>query len=394
MHAHKIQTYPALVLLLAVTISAGALSAEPLKFVAHRVGTCRSEACGVGDFNNDGKPDIVAGAWLYMAPDWKARKIRTLKGEVDNAGKGYMWDFMNLPIDVDGDGLLDVVSCSWFEKLSDWHRNIGPAPGDWPRTVVEENGNFEAGDLVDIDGDGKRLEILPDVQETRWYEIGTGADGRRGLVIHTVSKRLCDFGGGAGDLNGDGRPDIIRPNAWYEAPPDLRKGEWKEHPFALGGEEEGKTDHTPQILVYDVNADGLADIITSSAHKHGIFWYEQGKQAGQETWKRHVIDASWTQAHALSLADFDGDGVPELVTGKRFMAHNGSDPDEDKPPCIYIYDLKRGSEPVWTRHVVSQDEGIGAGLSIPVADMDGDGDLDFVVTGKWGGPVWFENKLK
>jgi hypothetical protein len=232
------------------------------------------------------------------------------------------------------------------------------------------------------------------VQETRWYEIGALAGGKKGPIVHTVSKRLCEFGGGVGDVNGDGHPDIIRPNAWYEAPADIRKGEWKEHPLALGAEEEGKADHTPQILVYDVNADGLNDIITSSAHKRGIFWYEQGKKDGKETWKRHVIDDTWTQAHSLALADFDGDGIPELVTGKRFMAHNGSDPDEDKPIGVYLYDLKRGKDPVWTRHVISLGEGIGSGLSIPVADLDGDGDLDFAVTGKWGGPVWFENRSK
>jgi len=42
--------------------------------------------------------------------------------------------------------------------------------------------------------------------------------------------------------------------------------------------------------------------------------------------------------------------------------------------------------------VLSSAEGIGAGLNIEVVDLDGDGDLDVVVTGKWGGPVWFENR--
>jgi VCBS repeat protein len=372
----------------------GPFPADSVKFVAHRVGNFRSEACGVGDFNGDRKLDIVAGEYLYLAPNFQARKIRTLKGEVDEKGIGYRWDFMNLPLDVDGDGRLDVVSCDWFQKSIDWYRNPGDAGGDWARTVIEVSGNFETGVLADIDGDGKALEVLPHVQPTVWFEVVAGPDGKRTVEKHVVSTRPLDFGGGVGDVNGDGRPDIVRPGAWYEAPANPRAGEWKEHPLALGGEEEGKVDHTAQILVYDVDGDGLNDLVASSAHKKGIFWYQQERKGSETSWKRHVIDDSWTQAHSLALADLDGDGDLDLVTGKRFQAHNGGDPDEDKPLGVYWYELRRGEKPAWIKHVITYGEGIGAGLNIPVVDLDGDGDLDIVVTGKWGGPVWFENKAR
>lgn len=368
-------------------------SAEPT-FKMHRVGTYRGESCGVGDFNNDGKLDIVALPFIYLAPDFKPVEICKIEGEVDEEGKGYRWDFMNAPLDCDGDGWLDVVTCSWFGKKAEWLRNPGTAGGEWPRTLIEENGNFECGDLWDVDGDGKALEILPAVVSTVWYESQPSADGKRGMVKHVISEKTFTMGVGCGDVNGDGRPDVLRPSAWYEGPADPRNGEWKEHPLNVGGKEDGTADHTPQILVYDVNADGLADIITSIAHNYGIFWYEQGKEGDTITWKRHLIDESWSQAHSFALTDIDKDGDLDLVTGKRFMAHNGGDPGEFDPLGVYWYELTRQANPTWTKHVISYDEKIGSGLNLVATDLDGDGDDDVIVTGKWGGPVWFENTLK
>jgi hypothetical protein len=365
-----------------------------LKFIPHRIGTFRSEACGVGDFNNDGKPDIVAGPFLYLAPEFKPVAIRKLKGEVDGQGKGYYWDFMNEAMDVDGDGKLDVVSCDWFQTHASWFRNIGFTGEEWPEAVIEKNGNFEHGSLLDVVGDGKEKSIVPCVQRTVWYESVKADGGKRSFTVHVISEKKFEFGVGVGDLNGDGRPDFIRPNAWFEAPADIRKGEWKEHPLALG-DIAGKTpQHTGQILTFDVNGDGLNDIICSSAHEYGIFWYEQARQGTEITFKQHLIDNTWSQAHSLALADLDNDGVPELVAGKRFMAHNGGDPDESGPLGLYYYKLNRDPAPVWTKNIVSYNEGIGSSMNICTVDMDGDGDLDIVVTGKWGGPAWFENTLK
>lgn len=366
--------------------------AAELKFDTHRIGHYRSEACGVGDFNNDGKLDIIAGAYLYLAPDWNPVKVRTLNGSVDEKGDGYMFDFMNVPFDVDGDGWLDVVSCSWHEKRSTWSRNTGPKGGEWPETVIEENGNFEHGDLWDIDGDGKANEIVPGVRGTIWYEIGKLPNGQRGLLRRVVSEKSLEWGVGAGDVNGDGRIDFLRPNAWFEAPADPRTGLWKEHPLALGTLRAEKTSHTPQIYTYDVNGDGWNDIVTSSAHEYGIFWYEQQRAAGALKWKQHVIDDSWSQAHSLTLADLDKDGDLDLVTGKRFRAHNGGDPGETEPLGVYWYELTRRPSVRWTKHIITYGQGIGSGMNIPVVDLDQDGDLDIVVTGKWGGPAWFENK--
>ena len=368
-----------------------AANESPVEFVTHRVGTFRSEACGVADFDGDGRLDIVSGPYLYLAPEWTPVEIREISGSVDDQGKGYLDDFMNLPLDVDGDGKTDVISGAWFAQQVAWYRNTLGAPGNWPEQVVDRGGNFESGDLVDIDGDGEPNEIMPHTQQTVWFERGAVASGAQGLVKHVISAKAMDFGCGVGDINGDGRPDVLRPNAWFEAPADLRGGEWIEHPWALGGKD-GTVDHTPQILVCDVNADGLNDVVTSNAHKHGIFWYEQEREGQAIEWKQHVIDDTWSQPHSLALGDLDGDGDLDFVTGKRFMAHNGGDPDPFGPLGVYWYELRPGPAPTWVKHVVSYDQGIGSGVNLCVVDLDSDGDLDIVVTGKWGGPAWFESK--
>jgi len=364
-----------------------------VKFVTHRIGQVRSEALGVADFNRDGRLDIVAGPNLYVAPDWKAIKIRTLSGEVDGQGKGYFDDFMNLPLDVDGDGKLDVVSCGWFCRCVRWYRQPQGTTADWAEEVADTGPNYETGELADIDGDGRREEILADCAPTVWYEPGKLPTGKRGLIKHVISDKNLNYGGGVGDVNGDGRPDVLRPDAWFEAPADPREGKWIEHPWALGAKD-GQADHTPQMIVFDVNGDKLPDVITSCAHKQGIFWYGQSQAEGKVTWKQHVIEDSWSQAHSLALADINGDGTPDLITGKRFMAHNGSDPDAFGKLGVYWYELQRSSSPKWIKHEISFDQGIGSGVNLCALDLDQDGDVDVVVTGKWGGPVWFENKLK
>ncbi len=348
-----------------------------ITFRKHPIDIGASETCALADVNHDEKLDIISGENWFEAPNWKPHHFRDLP-----YSNGYIDNFSDLPIDVDGDGRIDVVSCSWFRRSLRWWKNPG-REGQWTEHSIQEGFPIEFAFLVDLDNDGKAREILPEFGDAKaplsWYEVKNGA-----FVRHIVSDSSYGHGIGAGDVNGDGRTDIITPKGWFEAPADPRTGKWIWHPeFDLGA--------TGFIYVYDINGDGRPDLITSAAHDYGIFWMEQEPD---HHWTKHMIDDTWSQAHAMTMIDLNHDGKPDFLTGKRYMAHD-HDPGAREPLGVYWYEFRKGDDgkPVWIKHVVDYSTQTGGGMQIPVADLDGDGDLDFVTAGKTG-LFLFENVTK
>ncbi len=338
-----------------------------------------SETCALADINGDKRLDIVSGEFWYQAPNWTPHHFRELP-----YATGYIDDFSDLPLDVNGDGRTDIVSCNGFGKRLYWVENPGKTGGVWKEHVIERGYFVEFAFLVDLDNDGKAREVLPNYLDREaplaWYEPKDG-----GFVKHIVSARSYGHGIGAGDVNGDNRNDVLTAQGWFEAPPDPRSGEWTFHAdFKLG---------SPGFLhVIDVNGDRLNDILVSLAHNYGLLWFEQGP-GGQ--WTKRVIDDTWSQAHAVTLTDMNGDGQTDVLTGKRYMAHD-HDPGAREPLGVYWYEFRRagdGKTVEWVKHVVDYSSRTGGGMQIPAADLDGDGDLDFVVAGKTG-IFLFENLTK
>lgn len=326
------------------------------------------EACGVADFDRDGDLDIVCGDTWYESPDWTGHII----GLIRSVG-GYRIDFADVPMDVDGDGWIDVVSCSWHDRGVFWRRNPGTPDGDWKMQIIDRPGNMETAIGADVDGDG-RLDFVPNtVNATVWYSLSNGT-----LVPHMVSADRGGHGVGVGDVNGDGRPDILGPDGWFRGPEDPIKGQWVFHAdWNLGGA-------GIAIIAHDFDGDGLQDIFWGMGHDYGLHWLKQGRHTdGSRTWTRQTVDSSWSQAHGLVLADLDADGIPEVVTGKRRHAHNGHDPggEDQLTVCTYRFDRDQGR---FVRTMLANGGSVGAGHYPVVIDLDGDGDLDVILPGKSG----------
>jgi len=373
-----------------INIARAAAGDDAILFRKHTLDLGISETVAVVDMNGDGRLDVISGENWYeqgppdpgAGPRFIKHKFRDLPYTFD-----YLEDLSDLAIDVNGDGYPDVVSCSYWSKPLTWWENPRTSGQPWREHLIESGSPVEFVFLVDILNTGRPLQLLPQFGRRdfplTWYELA-GRGAQDPWVRHEISPRSYGHGIGAGDVNGDGRTDIITPQGWFEAPRDPRNGEWIFHPeFELGA--------TGFIYTEDVNGDGLPDLITSLAHDYGIFWYEQKKDArGNRVWTKHLIDDSWSQAHAVTLADLNGDGRLELITGKRYYAHD-HDPGANEPLGVYWYERITVDGAIqWKRHVLDYSTRTGAGMQIAVADIDGDGNQDIVVAGK-SGLFLFEN---
>ena len=384
----------------------------------------RAEGVAVADVNNDGKKDVLVGEFWYEAPDWTRHEMQK-PGDYGDGLKSYSKVFCCWADDFNGDHYLDLIvidfpgaPCYWLENPKGQGTTADGKPTHWKRHTIWPSACNETPTYADLFGSGKRVLIMA------WQPKGKDTEGQMAYFtpkaddptalweMHPISEpsippevkngkpvaktgkevpgtRRFSHGLGVGDVNGDGRMDVLTSGAttgglgaWWEQPanPD-GKTPWAMHPV------QQSPDAVADIHAFDVDGDGKADLLSSSAHRFGIWWHKQRPAAdgGQPSFeKRELFKDLISETHALHFKDVDGDGLKDLVTGKRWWSHGRSEPGSDHSPAVFWLKASKSADGMTTFTPQVIDENSGIGTQFEVIDLNGDGRLDVVTANKKG----------
>jgi hypothetical protein len=371
-------------LLLALACSKSAPTA-PAPYEKRTLDTAyRAEGVGVFDVDQDGHADVVTDQFWYAGPSFTPHEIRT--PETYDPGTSLGNGFAVYPQDVDGDGWTDIVVAPQPTHEMLWYANPRGQGTHWtPHTIAPAGvAGLETPIFVDLFADGHPVLVMSDTQQGVLGWFTPGPDVTAPWVLHPITGPgfpgavAYAHGVGAGDVDGDGRLDVLTPHGWYQQTAD--RDVWTPHVVSFG------TDECSRMFAFDADGDGLADVFCAHPHVYGFHWFQQARASGsaEPAFVDHDIDESLSQMHALRLDDLDGDGVPELVSVKRWWARGDKgDPGLNDPALLVYYALRRGDGGAsFERHVVDDDSGVGAQFAI--ADLNADGKVDIVTSNKKG----------
>jgi len=380
----------------------------------HAEGSC------IGDFNKDGIPDVAIGHYWYEGPDFtKRHQFFDGPDARDWDPKGYSECFGMFVGDFNNDGWDDILICPHPGKDGFWYENPKNADGMWKKHLATKELGNESQFFGDITGIGQMgllfnrngylgfaMPNLPKPYEPwNFFAVNEQKDDRFQKYTHGI---------GFGDINGDGKIDILDQGGWWENASTVTPGEgratiqwkWNYHKFPFA-------DAGAHMIVFDVDGDGLNDVVVSThCHNYGFAWYKQVRKDGAITFEKNVMiprsdklleEADWktlaenqqlfrvpvSQLHASVLVDVNGDGLPDIVTGKRFWAHGPEGDAAPSDPAILMWwETRRiqGGEAVFVPHIIDRDSGVGTQFA--VGDLNGDGIPDIVVGNKKGAFVF------
>jgi Domain of Unknown Function (DUF1080)/FG-GAP-like repeat len=352
-----------------------------------------SWGAAVADLNRDGHLDVIAGPYYYLGPHFTERREIYL-AESFNPSNQYAANMVTHAHDFHGNGWPDILATE-FRAMSLYVNPRGESRR-WKRYAVVPEIESEITVLEDVDGDG-RPELVYTYQNTVMYAKYDPADPTKPWEVRQVSEQGPGYlhGLGVGDIKGNGQMAILGPAGWWEPP---AKGSsqklWTYHPTAFGRCPASGLVGGGQMYAYDVNGDGLNDVVTSlGAHSWGLAWYEQKRDAsGNISFERHMImdnfstknagGVTFSELHALTVADVDGDGIPDIITGKRYLSHleGYSGPDPYGPAVLYCYHTVRDSKAPGGARFVPEliDNRSGVGSQLAAADLNKDGAIEII----------------
>ncbi|OWK37709.1 FG-GAP repeat domain-containing protein [Fimbriiglobus ruber] len=368
----------------------------------------RSEGVAVADVNKDGKKDVMNGEYWYEAPEWTPHEMQPPVDHKDGLGN-YSRVFACWAEDLNKDGYPDLIVIDFPGAPCYWLENPKDSSKHWTRHTIWHSACNETPQYLDLLGTGQRVLIMG-TQPT-----GKKQDGNEGQmayftpdpkdpnalwILHPISPpsesgktipgtNRFSHGLGVGDINGDGKGDVICTDGWWEQPAKADgTTPWVFHPANLGPA-------ASDMYAVDMDGDGLADVLSTSAHKFGIWWHKQGpteKNGNPKFTTVELYKDLLSETHAAHFVDINGDGLKDLVTGKRWWSHGRGEPGSDKPAMIYWFQASKGADKkiTFTPHVIDDDSGVGT--QFEVTDINGDGLLDVVVSNKKGVKVIIQER--
>lgn len=391
-------------------IAAALLGATALSAQDYRIHTFKkiqltdqfwAEGANFGDFNKDGNPDVVSGPYWWEGPTFEKRheyapadksfKRKKADGTEETipgfegalgVNNAYSDNFFAYTCEFNGDKWDDILILGFPGDKSTWYENPKGKEGPWAKHVILNVTDNESPTFLDLTGD-KKPEIFCSSGGYFGYASPNWADPTQPWPFQKITPKgewqRFTHGMGAGDVNGDGRMDLLEKDGWWAQPAGgAASGEWtlNKFPFSPGG--------GAQMYAYDVDGDGDNDVVASvAAHGYGLAWYEQVKENGAITFKEHIFvnkepsenkyGVHFSQIHAVDLVDMDGDGLKDIVTGKRFWAHGAhGDAEPNEPAVLYWFKLVRNADKSvdWVPHLIDNNSGVGTQVTVGNANKD------------------------